>query len=187
MALAALGTGCMSVKSYVDPALPLVSKSQLVAPSDPKPVQVLFEFRTKGNANAAATNAMRPRVVAVASESGVFAGVSSDSSVPGGLFKFVIDNVPGTDDAVAKGIGTGLTFGLAGSLVTDLYLATASYVNEGRRTEVTLQHALHSTVGNKSGPPGLSAVSMADGVNQVVDQLTWNALKQLADKGAFTE
>src|SRR5688572_27553404 len=70
-------SGCLTTKMYVDPALPAASKGDLKQPVELKQVQVLFEFRTKGNANAKATAEIRPRVIAVASESGLFSAVSS--------------------------------------------------------------------------------------------------------------
>src|SRR5690242_5223371 len=44
-------SGCLSAKMYVDPKLPVVSKADMPVVPQPRPVQVLFEFRTKGNAN----------------------------------------------------------------------------------------------------------------------------------------
>lgn len=179
-------SGCLSTKSYVDPALPTVAKGDLVAPAEPRPVQILFEFRTKGSANAAATSQVRARVVAVAAESGLFDGIAgAGDATSGGVLKVVIDNVPITDNAAAKGFGTGLTFGLAGSMVTDGYICTMTYTRDGKVTETTIRHALHTTIGNKAGPEGLAPVTMADGVNQVMDQLVWNGLQQLSSQGAF--
>jgi hypothetical protein len=177
-------TGCLSAKMYVDPALPKVAKADLVQAPQPQPVQVLFEFRTKGNANARATNQLRPRVVAVAAESGLFSAVAPDAN-GGGVLKIVIDNVAITDNAAAKGFGTGLTFGLVGSMVTDGYVCTASYTRNGSVTEATARHAIHTTIGNHAGPPGLTPMDPQTAVNQVMDQLTWNVLKQLSDKKAF--
>ncbi len=179
-------SGCLTAKMYVDPALPIASKTDLKRPAQPKPVQVLFEFRTKGNANAKATAEIRPRVVAVAAESALFSAVSSTAGEnDGGVLKVVIDNIVLTDNAAAKGFGTGLTLGLAGSMVTDGYVCTASYSRGGKVTETTVKHALHTTIGNHSGPAGLTALEPQAAVHQVMDQITWNALKQLDSQGAF--
>lgn len=183
-ALAFLLSGCLTMKSYVDTALPVVSKSDVVAPAEPRPVQLAFEFRTQGSANAAATAEIRPRIAAVASESGVFTTVSAEGG-QGDLLTIVIDNVPLTDNAAAKGFGTGLTFGAVGSQVTDGYVCTATYVRNGVRTEVTARHALHTTIGNHSGPEGMTPVTPQEGIHAVMDQLAWNVLKQLADQKAF--
>ncbi|HEY9131660.1 MAG TPA: hypothetical protein VIM98_07860 [Dyella sp.] len=178
-------SGCISAKMYVDSGLPNVSKSDLPVAPHPEPVQVLFEFRTKGNANANATARIAPRVIAAATESGLFAQVSGTPHDGAGILKIVIDNVPLTDNAAAKGFGTGLTFGLAGSIVTDGYICTASYTRGGRTTETTVKHSIYTTIGNHEGPKGLAAMEPQAAVNLAMDQITWNALKQLADKHAF--
>jgi len=182
-------TGCLSLNSYVDPALPVVTKADLAAPANPGPVQVAFEFRSKGSANAAATAELQPRVVAVAAESGLFSTVSRDAAGAGpgaGLLTVVIDNVPlAGENAAAEGFGTGLTLGLAGSMVTDVYVATVTYNRGGETASVDVRHALHSTIGNKAGPEGLTAVTPMEAVHQVIDQIVWNGLDELADKRAF--
>lgn len=180
-------TGCLSMNSYVDPALPRVAKADIAATANPRPVQVAFEFRSKGSANAAATAELQPRIVAVAAESGLFSTVSRDAAGPdAGLLTVVIDNVPlEGENAAAEGFGTGLTFGLAGSMVTDVYVATVSYNRGGETTSVDVRHALHSTIGNKAGPEGLTAVTPLEAVHQVIDQIVWNGLDELADKRAF--
>lgn len=184
LALALLLTGCLTTKSYVDTALPVVGKSDVVAPAAPRPVQLVVEFRTDGSPNAAAAAEVRPRVVAVAAEAGLFQSVSATAG-EGDLLTIVIDNIPLTDNAAAKGFGTGLTFGAVGSLVTDGYVCTATYLRNGVRTEVTAKHALHTTIGNHPGPEGMTPVTMQEGAQTVMDQLTWNVLKQLADQKAF--
>lgn len=97
----------------------------------------------------------------------------------------MIDNVAITDNAAAKGFGTGLTFGLVGSMVTDGYVCTMTYTRDGKATETTVKHAMHSTIGNKAGPEGLTPMTPADAVNVIMDQLIWNGLKELSSKGAF--
>ena len=181
-------TGCLSAKMYVDPALPVASRADLPVVAEPQPVQMLFEFRTRGGANAKATAEIRPRAVAVASESGLFSTVTSTpATTGGGVLKVVVDNIVLDDNAAAKGFGTGLTFGLVGSMVTDGYVCTASYAKGDKKTETTVRHALHTTIGNHAGPPGLVALEPQAAVHKVMDQLVWNALKQLAEQGAFAE
>lgn len=180
-------TGCLTANSYVDPTLPHVAKADIVAPATPRPVQVAFEFRTKGSANAAATAELQPRVVAVAAESGLFSAVSRDAAGSGaGLLTVVIDNVPlEGENAAAEGFGTGLTFGAVGTMVTDRYIGTVTYSRGGETTSVNVTHALHTTIGNKAGPQGLTAMTPVEAVHQVIDQIIWNGLDQLADKRAF--
>jgi hypothetical protein len=184
--LGATVTGCMTVKSYVDPTLPVIANSQLPKVQQPLPTTLLFEFRTKGNANARATSSLSGRVVAAVAQSGMFGQVSSTVTDPNGpLLKVTIDNVADMGNAVAKGVGTGLTLGLAGSLVKDNYICTATYSYKGKSFETTVQHALLSTIGNHSAPQGLTAMQPRDAINQVVDQLVLHALAQLNQEYAF--
>lgn len=179
-------TGCLSMKMYVDPTLPRVAKADIAPVSQPRPVIALVEFNTKGKPNARATAEIKPRVVAVLAESGLFSAVSQTAGAPdAGVFKLVIDNVVEDQNAAAKGFGTGLTLGAVGSMVTDGYVATATYTRDGRTTEVDLRHAIHTTIGNKQGPAGLTPMEPQAAVHQVMDQMTWNALKQLGERRAF--
>lgn len=186
LALGASATGCMTVKSYVDPTLPVITNAQLPKVQQPMPATVLFEFRTKGNNNARATGALSGRVMAAVAQSGMFGQLSSTVTDPNGaLLKVTIDNVADMGNAVAKGVGTGLTLGLAGSLVTDNYICTATYTVGGKSYETTVHHALLSTIGNHSAPQGLSPMSPQEAMNQIVDQLVWHALSQLDQESAF--
>ena len=72
----------------------------------------------------------------------------------------VMNNVGDVGEAVAKGVGTGLTLGLAGSMVTDGYFFTATYQAVGKEpVRKVYKHALHSTVGNAKDPEGLEPVA----------------------------
>lgn len=178
-------SGCLSTRSYVDTALPRVGKAEVGTVATPGPVQVLAEFRTQGNANARATGFMKPRVVAVVNESGLFASATEAAAANGATLSVVIDNVPLTDNAAAKGFGTGLTFGAVGTMVTDGYTATLTYRRGDENKSVEVKHAIHTTVGNHKGPDDLTPVTPDEAAGQVIDQITWNGLKQLREQGAF--
>jgi hypothetical protein len=178
-------SGCLSVNMYVDKGQPTLTRNDFQTPAHPKPAQLLFEFRQKGAANARATTEVRPIVTTVATESGLFSTVSQTPVDGGGVLTVKIDNVPLTDDAAAKGFGTGLTFGMVGSIVTDGYVCSATYTVDGKSTQVDLKHAIYTTIGNHAGPPGLTAMAPKDAVNLAMSQIMWNLLKQLSDKHAF--
>src|SRR5260221_14370094 len=72
LALCVSTTGCLTMKSYVDPTLPVMSSTELPKVRQPQPTTVLFEFKTKGNSNSRATSAMSGRVVAAVAQSGMF-------------------------------------------------------------------------------------------------------------------
>jgi hypothetical protein len=101
-------------------------------------------------------------------------------------FKIVINNLADKGDAFAKGVGTGLTFGLAGSMVTDHYEMEVVLTQGGKSIRKSgYRHALHSTVGNKDGPPGLTPMTPSSAFAKIVEELLLNALKDLEqDKDA---
>lgn len=89
--------------------------------------------------------------------------------------KVMIDNVAITDNAAAKGFDAGLTFVLVGSMVTtDGYVCAMICTRDGKATGTTVKHVLHSTIGNKADPEGLTPMTPADAVNVVMDQQIWN-------------
>ena len=177
-------SGCLAPKMYVDTSVPTVGKGDIVGPAQPAPVQVLYEFHTKGAANSGATSQTRPYVIDAATQSGLFSMVSA-TPVSGGVLTVTINNVADTDDAMSKGIGTGLTMGLVGTMVKDGYVCAATYTRDGKTTDASVHHAIYTTIGNHDGPPGMTPLDPQAAVQKMIGQATWNLLKQLADKHAF--
>lgn len=186
LAASLLSTGCISVKSYVDPALPKVEYAQIKPAANKYPVQLLFEFQSKDSTNFSATKALRPHFVAVLERSNLFSQVVAEQSTAERKLYVTVKNFPVTEDAMAKGFGTGLTFGLVGSLVTDGYAMDAIYQRPGRQeVRKTYRHALHSTIGNADGPAGLQPMTVQDGVNKVMEEFMLNLLHDLSKEGAI--
>jgi hypothetical protein len=135
-------TGCASL--YVDTATKEVPIADMKKPAQPKPTQVVFEFQTKGAPNATATSQLKTEVLTYVEQTGLFAPAAPGAA----MLTISINNIPLTDDAASKGFVTGLTFGLAGSAVTDGYVCTVSYLPAGQSTPVvkTARHAIHATI-----------------------------------------
>lgn len=183
VAASTLMTGCASL--YVDTATKEVPVSEMKKPAQLKPTQVVFEFQTKGAPNATATNMLKDQVIAHVAESGLFAPAAASGSA---MLTISINNIPLTDDAASKGFVTGLTFGLAGSAVTDGYVCTVSYLAPGQAAPVvkTARHAIHATVGNASPPPGAGKpVDGATAAKTMARDIVSNALRDLALDPAF--
>lgn len=183
----ALG-GCLSTKSYIDPALSPADKLSVKPIAHPAPIQVLFEFRTRGTPNAGGTTRLSPFVNGVMNESGLFTEVSNTPVISGRRLVMTMDNVPITTDAMAKGFGTGLTFGLVGTMVTDGYVMEATYTSlTGTPIKLTYHHAMHTTIGNASGPPGLVGKPPANAINDITTQLAWSVLRDLSRDERFAQ
>jgi hypothetical protein len=186
LAGAALLGGCAT--QYVDGAVKDVPVDQFQRPAQLHPAQVVFEFQTKGAANARATEQVKPMVMESVKSTGLFSDVQ-DKPVPGAaLLSIKINNIVLTDDVYAKGFMAGLTLGLAGSTVTDGYICTVSYLAPGRTTPIveTSKHAIHTSVGNGGAPAnGIKAANIQEAVRIMVRQITAHALKDLSHDPEF--
>lgn len=101
--------------------------------------------------------------------------------------KVVVNNTGDTGSAAAKGIGTGLTFGLVGSTVMDAYEMTVTITSNGKAASRTaIKHALYSALGNTTLPPGIEAVPPNVAFFLVVEQMLLRALQDMQKAGELT-
>jgi hypothetical protein len=186
IATAVLLTGCASF--YVDGTTKEVPSAQFKKVVEPKPVQVLFEFQTKGVVNARATDHLKAQVVEQIKTSGLFASVDDKPVASGAVLNVTLNNVPLSDDAFSKGFVTGLTFGLAGSKVSDGYVCTMTYSDPKQGAPITKQarHAIHTTLGASSTPTNATkAENIEAAVRTMTRQIVSTALNDLSQDSAF--
>lgn len=177
-----VATACIAPRSYVDTALGDVPAAERARFAKAEPVQLMFEFQTNGRANAQATKYLDPQVKDAVTRSGLFTEVSATPVGNGALLSVVINNVP-EENAGGQGFVTGLTFGAAGSAITDFYIATGKFVPSDRATPISAEakHALHTVIGAKEAPANaVAAKDMNDGVATVVRQLMDHLLNGIA-------
>ncbi|MDR2852687.1 MAG: hypothetical protein LBV61_06510 [Burkholderiaceae bacterium] len=184
--LAGLG-GCAAF--YVDGNVPEVPAAQYQKPATPTDVQLIWEFQTKGVANAKATELLKTQVSDQLNASGLFAKVSDAPVNNGALLSITVNNVPLTDDAASKGFIAGLTFGLAGQTVGDGYACTLRYL-PGRRGAAPLihsgKHVIYTSIGTGSPPSGAQKKESADeAVFTMLRQLISRTLDNLSRDPAF--
>lgn len=185
---ATLLSGCLSLHSYVDNSLGDPRYADLKKPETPQPIQLLFEFQSKGVANARATSSVRPKVFEEVSRSKLFSEVSYEPVASGRRLSISISNIPLTENAAAKGFGTGLTLGLAGSTVADGYVCNISYTEPGQEAVTTeVKHSIVSTIGNASGPQGLTQMTPVEAVDKVVRQMIGKGLADLVNKSDISK
>jgi hypothetical protein len=185
-ALLTLG-GCLSMKTYVDPALGDVKAEERAAPTEKRPVQLMFAFQTNGAANSRATNLLSKQVTDLVTATGRFSQVSTTPVDGGAILSITVNNVPEAN-AAGKGFTTGLTLGLAGSKVSDYYIATARYSRGGGATVTKeARHAMHSTVGATAAPDGLTpAKNIDEGIATIMRQLVDHVVNDLAKDPTFS-
>lgn len=186
LAATALLGGCAS--AYLDASTKEVPAAQFKKPASPAPVQLLFDFQTKGVVNAQATAMLRERVTAQVKASGLFSDVGSAVVPNGAVLSITLNNVPMSDDAFSKGFITGLTLGLAGSQVGDGYVCTATYRTSDSPAPVVKQarHAIYTTLGATGGPS--NAVKMPnhqEAAFQMTTQVVSNVLNDLSQDANF--
>ncbi|MBI3432422.1 MAG: hypothetical protein HY018_09460 [Hydrogenophilales bacterium] len=179
-------TGCASF--YVDTATKEIPADAYKKPASPHPVQVVFEFQTKGVANARATQYLAPLVMEQIKGSGLFSELKTTPVEGGALLSVVLNNVPLTDDAFSKGFVTGMTFGLAGSQVSDGYVCTMKYIARPQAPAIssTARHAIHTVMGAKDGPAnGTKMDSLDMAVKTMTRQVVSTALDELSRDPEF--
>ena len=183
---AAFLTGCAT--HYLDNTTKEVPPSAFNKPAQPRSVQLVVDFQTKGVSNARAIEHTKAMIKESVVATGLFSDVRETPGGGAGLLSVTINNVPLTDDAAAKGFIAGLTFGAAGQTVTDGYICTVSYLAPGQGTPVvkSARHAIHTTVGAKSDPPNSQRMASVDeAVRVMVRQVTSTALSDLSRDAGF--
>jgi hypothetical protein len=173
---------------YVDVNTKEISNAEFKKPQPARPAQVLFEFQTKGVLNARATDHLKAKALDQIRSSGLFSSVSDAPAADGQLLTITVNNVPLSDDAFSKGFVTGLTFGLAGSQVSDGYVCTARYTSRSGQATVIKQarHAIHTTVGASSAPVnGVKAESIEQAVTLMLRQVISNVLRDVSNDANF--
>lgn len=181
VSLGLLLSGCANM--YVDNGVREVPVAEYTKPATARPVQLFFEFQTKGAPNTRATELLRARVTDQVKQSGLFASVVDQADPAAGMLSITLNNVPLSDDAFTKGFVTGLTFGLAGNQVSDGYVCTARYTPAGDGSPVvkSARHAIHTTVGNAGAPQnGIKAASAEDAVHMMTRQVLSQVLNDLS-------
>jgi hypothetical protein len=186
VAIFALASGCANM--YVDTATKEIPAAQFKKPAALQDAQVLFEFQTKGAKNDRGTTFLKEKVLDQVKASGLFSNVTESAVASGAVISIVLNNVPLTDNAFGKGFVTGLTFGLAGSQVSDGYICTAKYLppNGGAALNAEARHAIHTTIGASAAPPNaVKAESPAEAVYAMTKQIVSNVLFNLSADPAF--
>jgi hypothetical protein len=182
---AALLTGCAT--SYVDTATREVAATEYKKPVQPKVVKVNFEFQTKGVPNGRATEFLKAQVNDQLLASGLFSVAAADAKAD--MLNVTLNNVPvdGQNPAMS-GFVTGLTFGLAGSTVTDGYVCTVNYLPAGSSTPVsaTARHAIHTTLGASGAPANAEKSDSLDAaVRKMARDVISTALRDLSNSPNF--
>jgi hypothetical protein len=177
-------TGCISSKSFVDPSVQKLSYDDLTKKAEPLKLKLSVEFQRNGVPYPRADSTLKDNTERVLRGTGVITPAESQTV---GEIKVTVNNIADTGSAAAKGFGTGLTFGLAGSTVMDAYEMTISITANGKTINRTaIKHALFTAIGNTSLPPGIESVPPNVGFGRVLEQMILRALQDMQAAGELT-
>ena len=189
VALAAPLGACIAPTFYVDNAMHDIAPGQYQTVANPKPVQLLFDFQTKGASNTRARDQVQDTIAATVKESMLFSPVSTDPQPNSAILQVTINNVPLSDDAFAKGFAVGLTLGLAGTTVGDGYICTVQYSAGAGATPISkeVRDAIYTSIGaTASTPPHADkADDGKDAVITMARKCVANAVDQMSRDPGF--
>lgn len=172
----AMATGCVSVKSFPDPATPVISYDVLHRPEKPLLLRVAVEFQRNGEHLEKVDKTIQDKVERTLRATGVILPSADPSS---GEIRIVLNNIADRGTAAAKGFGTGLTFGLVGSTVQDAYEMSVTITANGKTfTRTGLHHSFYTIVGNANPPEGVGTMPPSTALDKVIEQLLLAALKE---------
>lgn len=177
-------SACITTKSYVDPQYRHASYESVHRLAQPIAVTVIAHFEANGSPKPALDRQLQTQLELTLRSTGVFTpGDHSPTTL-----SVTANNLADLAAARAKGFGTGLTFGAAGSMVDDNYEFSFAYQGTaGTHFESSYKHAMHSTVGHASGPAGRTPTTPADAFAQIVRDVTLNFVQDLQDKGLLAK
>jgi hypothetical protein len=182
-----IASGCVRITgAYIDPTLPAASAADVKPAAHPADVQLLVEFRANNTIRAEATTLVQRRMLEIGRNSGLFGKVSTDPADGGRRLLVMINDYAG--ERQGSPVATGLTLGLAGTNVMDRYHCDARYEVPGHDpVSFVYEHALITSIGVASAPPGLTSYPEGVAINMVFDQLGWSIMRDLAARRVTEE
>lgn len=177
-----------AARYFVDNTLGDVPAEQAVTVAEPKPVQLLIEFKSNGAANARATRYVTPIVTRLVTESGYFSQVSTSPVEGGAVLSVVIDNIFDRDAAVRAGMETGSSFFLNGNAVADNYVGSAEYLRGDDTPSIKKEarHILITAIGRIGEPENATrARNQTEALETVLRQIVARTLHDVVSDPAF--
>lgn len=178
-----------AARFFVDNALGDVPPEQAVTVADPKPVQLLIEFKTNGAPNAQARRFVTPIITRHVTESGYFSNVSTSPVEGGAILSIVVDNIFDREAARRAGFETGSSFFLNGNAVSDNYVATVEYVGGANAATIRKEtrHMLITAIGRVGEPENATRARNAEeALNTVMRQITQRLLRDTVADPVFS-
>lgn len=172
---------------YLLPTPTDVASADKAVVAAPAPVQLLFQFKTKGALNPQATKYLTEAVTKNVKATGVFSEVTTGPASNGAILSVTIENIP-QEGAAGKGFATGLTFGLAGTTVIDYYVCTFEYIPAPGAPKVIkeVKHQIITTIGLTKAPENtIKMKGFEDAIMTVTRHVVANGVNDIAKDPGF--
>jgi hypothetical protein len=178
-------SSCAATHSYVDPQYHMAGYDQIHRLNQPIPVMVNAQFQRNGQPYPAVDAQLQEVVERTLRATGNFTPTSSLGDA--GIIQVVADNIADLAAARAKGFGTGITFGAAGSNVTDYYEFKFTYRSaDGKEHQRSYKDAIYTTIGHASPPVSAPPTTLNGAFEKVVEDVTLNFVKDLQADDALS-
>ncbi len=176
-------TGCLSTKGYVDPQFRKAAYSDIGRVATKYKGNIDVEFQRNGKHLSKVDKELRTHVERVFRATGAVEPTTEPVELK---IKVIANNIADMGEAFRKGFATGLTFGAAGTTVTDYYDFTIEYQNGGTTKSFNYKHAIHSTVGNKPAPIPVEPLPLGEAFGKVVEDIILNFVREMQQSGELT-
>lgn len=181
--------GCMSQSFFVDGSLKDVSVSHIQKLDRPRPVQLLFSFKTRGLVDTRTSDILEGDVTRVVASSGLFSTVTEGPAPGGAILNVTVERFSGAAREVSRGLASGLTLGLVGSTRRDSFVCAVDYISsqEAEELTATAEHAIYMPLGVVDFRPEnmVIAKSWGDALRTVTRQSVTQSLQQLSQSPTF--
>ncbi len=176
--------GCVSqqfyASYYLDPKPVRVAYTDLVAPSSPQPVSLMFDMYSAEGSFPEATRKLGPRVSRVIANSGLFSAVAKVGSENMARIQVSMRETGVLSGKETKSLPPGLTSGLAGSRGVITYTFTFQFQPPGREAVKKIYpHAVHLVEGDTSGIGDALPMTAGHAVDSMVEQAVLTFLREL--------
>ena len=177
--------GCVNPRSFVDPNVPRASYEELARLPEPMRLGLTVEFQRNGVAFPRVQSTLRDITVLTLRGTGVI--------VPGeegqeGTISVTVNNIADLAAARMRGFGSGLTYGLVGTTVTDAYEMSVVINARGRQIQRSgIQHAMHTAIGNSAIPAGIEATTSTIAFQRVVEAMLLRVIVDMQRSGELPQ
>jgi hypothetical protein len=177
--------GCVNPRSFVDPTVPRPSYDEVARLTEPMRLGLTVEFQRNGAVFPRVQSTLRDITALTLRGTGVIIPVEEGQE---GNISVTVNNIGDVAAARIQGFGSGLTYGLVGTTVTDGYEMTVVINARGRQAQRSgIRHAIHTAIGSTSVPAGLEATTTTIAFQRVVEAMLLRVIVDMQRSGELPQ